>query len=268
MPYTYHARPFGATPSGWPQAGRVVKALFIREANTRAGYRGLGLLWAMAEPLMHVLLLVAIFRYSSAHRVHADDYVPFVALGVSVYLLFRQVLDRCSTAVDANSALFLYPQVLPLLAVFARFLLEAVLQVVALSLGLAAAMLWMPSISFPHPEYMAVSAFGLLTLTLGLGMTVSALTFRFPALKRALPTLIRPLYFLSAVFYPLAALTGSARILEWNPLAHGIELLRQGALSGYQAPQASIAYLLGWALAAITIGLGAQFLMRKEMRQA
>ena len=119
---------------------QVIHALILRELKTRFGGYRFGYLWAVGEPVAHVVVLSAIFGFRSPTTPEGIDFPVFIATGIIPYLFFTRMVTRGMTTVDANRPLFAYPQVRPFDALAARAALEAVIQsaVFMLVIGLGA----------------------------------------------------------------------------------------------------------------------------------
>jgi capsular polysaccharide transport system permease protein len=78
---------------------------------------------------------------------------------------------------------------------------------------------------------------------------------------------LRILYFTSAVFYLPEMMPAALRdLLAWNPIMHGISMLREGYYKGYQCIVLDMQYFYGWAVACLLLGLVAEKAARKALR--
>jgi capsular polysaccharide transport system permease protein len=247
-------------------AMHVLFALFVREMQTRGGARSMGYVWVVLEPVAHIAVLLTLFTVTGLHSGHTGQMAPFIALGVLSYLLFRQIAEKGLSAFDSNRSLFAYKQVLPVDAVLARTLLETVLVLAVVAVGVSAAVV-LDQTWAPGDPLIAVAALALLVIfSLGIAMAASVLSVFSHSGGRVFLMFIRPLYFLSGVFYSVSALPSSAQELLWlNPLAHAIELMREGLLSNYTAPGADLAYLAACAMLALVLGLALQAIGKERM---
>lgn len=107
------------------------------------------------------------------------------------------------------------------------------------------------------PLTVIVAAFGLWLLGLGYGLVASVLMELVPELEHILNILMLPLYLVSGVIWPLASVPAAYReLLMLNPITHGLEAVRQGFVPYYHAaPETSLAYLYGFAIVNIFVGL-------------
>ena len=99
----------------------------LREIKTRFGAYRLGIVWALVEPLTHVVVLSLIFGIRSRTAPGAVEFPIFLATGIIPFVMFRNMVTRTMMTVEANRALFTYPQVRPFDTLIARFILEIVI---------------------------------------------------------------------------------------------------------------------------------------------
>jgi capsular polysaccharide transport system permease protein len=235
----------------------VWKALFLREALYRITQDRMAWAWLLLEPIAHVALLIWMFT-SFRHVVIAGaDTALFVTLGVLGFFVPRNILMRSLDAISQNAALFSYRQVKPVDTVLVRAALEGVLEIF-IFLAIFAGLALLGHEVMPADPLRVVEALSVLWLFgSGLGLTASAAGKMIPEASRVMRVLINPVYFLSAVFYPLMLLPPVAReALLFNPFVHGLEALRLAFTPTYRVPPGiDLAYPLAAALALIFLGL-------------
>src|SRR5690348_7962926 len=86
------------------QAG-VIGALILRELHTRFGRENIGYLWLFAEPM---LLAVAVALLHNGHQLPIAGGIrpiPFAIAGYSLFIMFRSVVSRAETVLEANRPL-------------------------------------------------------------------------------------------------------------------------------------------------------------------
>jgi capsular polysaccharide transport system permease protein len=92
--------------------------------------------------------------------------------------------------------------------------------------------------------------------TLGIALLAAVVGPLFHESKKVVPILLRPLFFISGIFFAADALPGQFRdILLLNPLLHVSELVRFYLFSGYQSQAGSLLYLAVSALLSLSLGL-------------
>lgn len=78
----------------------------------------------------------------------------------------------------------------------------------------------------------------------------------FPETEKFLPIIIKPLYFISCIMFPLHSVPKDYwPYLLWNPIVHIVELSREAVCVGYISEGANLEYLAFVSLLTITIGL-------------
>ena len=96
----------------------------------------------------------------------------------------------------------------------------------------------------------------LASLGLGVGLIVSVLGALSEELGKFVPNIMRPLYFLSGIIFPLEAIPVQYHpYLLWNPILHGVEQFRQSYIAGYPSMNTSLYYVFLWAIISLLTGL-------------
>jgi capsular polysaccharide transport system permease protein len=235
----------------------VLLALVIRELRVRVEGRWLGLLWMLIEPLAHVLLILALVGFRQ-HAVSATVEFPvFLVTGMLPFFLFRNLMRRLPSAVNASRGLFSYRQVKPIDAMTARCIVEIGLYS-AVYVSALALLGWLGYTWLPHSplELMGVGAV-LVTLGSGMGLFLSILVHNRPKVQTMIGWIFYPLYFASGVIFPVQALPPDVREwLLWNPVLHLIELFRKYFIANYQALEGvNLLYPTGCALLIAALAL-------------
>ena len=93
-------------------------------------------------------------------------------------------------------------------------------------------------------------------LAAGLAMAASVAGALFQEAAKLIPMLMRPLFFISGVIFPLSLLPDEYKAwLLWNPLLHAIELSHVAFFASFESPFVSLEYLGLWAVGAVAFGL-------------
>jgi capsular polysaccharide transport system permease protein len=262
---TFSAAP---TPALTVQA-RVILAVILREMRTRFGRTKLGYLWALAEPVIHIGTMLAIFAALRRSSPIGGDLPLFFTTGIIPWLLFSNTAGRVTNAVDANRALLSYPQVTPLDLMMARAVLEAatILIIFILLLGglaVAGSVIQLDGFLDILAAFVCTMAFGT-----GLGMINAAVMLLLPSYDRVFSPIMRLLYFVSGVFFTADTLPHSIR--DWlllNPVLHQIEWVRSGFFEGFDSQHLDRGYALFCAAALLFIGLAAERVARPRVEHA
>ncbi|AGW93673.1 ABC transporter permease [Cupriavidus sp. DF5525] len=236
----------------------VWKALFLREASARLATGRAAWLWILLEPAVHLIFLMLLFGLIR-HRVVGGgaNAEIFVLAGVWGFFLVRNIAMRGMDAVNANKALFAYRQVRPVDAVLVRVSLEAFLYAIVLAVLLAALAAFDIDIAPNDPAQVGMSVVLLLLSGGGMALVFSVFGSLLPEAGRLIRLAFAPLYFLSAVMYPVASLPRGLRtVVLVNPIVHGLESMRAGYFAGYHGEaHISLLYLGFFALGMVFLGL-------------
>ena len=232
-------------------------ALFLRESLTRLFGSRAAWLWLLVEPLFHLTYLAFIFSVVRVRTVGGIDTVVWLVVGLLAYFMFQRTGTQTQNAVGSNSALFAYRQVKPIDPVLVRSLLEACLLVVVAAIIMLGVNLWGIAMWPADPLAVMQAFFGLWLVGLGFGLVTSVVVELQPELGRIVGLIMRPMFLISGVIFPIGAVPLPYR--EWlmyNPVAHGLEAARLGFAPYYQAvPELSLPYMYSFALVSIFLGL-------------
>ena len=244
--------------SPWQVTKAVWYALILREIQTRFWSRRFGAFWVLAEPILHVLIMVLIFSFIRSDSITSVPFALWLVLGIVPFFMMREIVFGTLGAVKGNKALFTYRQVKPFDTYVARAILQVMVYTTVLVL-LVSAMVFL--FGYPIPIYRPIellSVFGVMVaLAFGLGILFSLLVQALPDVEPIVRLLFFPLYLLSGVIFPLSFIP--AKYLEyllWNPFLHLIDLFRQFSLAGY-SPIAgtNLTYPAEFALVLLFFGL-------------
>lgn len=235
----------------------VWRALFLREALTRIVSRRAAWFWLIAEPCFHVGYLMFLYTVVRIRNIGGVETAMWIMTGLLAFLMFRRTATQVSGAIESNKSLFAYRQVKPIDAVIVRGALEAFLMIVSFSVLLCGAAMWGYDVIPDDPLAVMVAVTGMWLFGMGWGLIVSVAIDQVPELGKVLRMVTRPLYFVSGVLHPVAAIPQPYR--DWmlfNPLVHGLEATRLGFTPTYHAVIGmSVLYLYGCALVLVFFGL-------------
>lgn len=242
-------------------------ALLQRDLKARFEGRWLGGLWALFEPLAHVVMLMVMFGYIRNRVVPGMPFPLFLVTGLIPFLIFRNLTTRIMGAVDGARGLFGYRQVKPIDVMVSRGAMEvliysAIFVVFLVALGWAG-LPWFPD----RPLHLAVASTVLIILGFGLGVTLAVVTDDFPQLRVFVRLMFMPLYLLSGVIFPLHAMPADfLPWLLWNPLLHLVEIHRGDFVEHYRViDEVSLAYPAALALGLLAFGLAVYRVRRQRL---
>lgn len=231
----------------------------MREAVARTMADRMAWFWMLAEPIamVGIMLLVRVVVMGRNRLIYNAEFVPWLIVGLLGFFLFRENMTRSMGAVEANQGLFAYRQVKPIDPVLVRCFLEGMLKTFILVLFIGIGLLLALDILPDQPLQAAWAWFSLWMLGLGIGLVLSAVVNLVKEIGILVRMLTMPLLLLSGVILPIRMLPHFLQEwLMWNPIAHGLELLRLGFFEMYPvAVGADYYYLWYWILGTVLLGL-------------
>lgn len=233
------------TLAGQPSFLSALKALILRELLTRFGSFQFSWVFVLLDPIINISFIGILFGLILGRKMPGADFLYFITIGILCWDLVIGSMNRGMVAIPANAGLFSYRQIRPVTVILARVLIE--FGILSVTLGIIwVGFTWIGHPIFPRDPVMALQVFGMLSmLGLGLALSVGILNVFYPVLERVIPFITKPLYFASAIFFPIQLIPSEYRsLLQWNPLLHGIELLRGAVFPDYDVSAVSFSYLL------------------------
>jgi capsular polysaccharide transport system permease protein len=247
----------------------VVHAIVLREIRTRFGRNKLGYLWAILEPAILILTFFTVFRIANRAAPPGMDLFSFIATGVIPYTLFGNSIGRVAEAINGNKSLLYYPQVRPIDLVIARSALEAATFAAVFLVLLGGHALWVQELAIDSPLMVITGMAMASMLGTSLGMIFCALAQVSSAVERARGPIVRPLFWISGVYFTVGMLPEAAQEpMLRNPLLHAVELVRAGYFPAYDAHHVDVQYVSAWILALMLVGLVLERAVRRRIEMA
>lgn len=240
---------------------RTLLALIMREMITSYGRSPGGYMWAILEPAAGTALITAIFSMGFKTPPLGTNFGIFYASGIVPFFLYNDISGKVGTAISYSKSLLVYPSVTFLDAIVARFLLNAMTQLMVAYIVITFIIIVLDapvSLSFGR----ILLGFSM-ALMLGLGMgTLNCFLFStYPLWQRVWSIVTRPLFFVSGVIFLYDTIPEPYRgWLWWNPLVHVVGAVRSGFYARYDANYVSPIYVFSFA--SITFVVGLVFLRR------
>jgi ABC-type polysaccharide/polyol phosphate export permease len=190
----------------------------------------IGVLWTQLYPLLQ--LLVYGFVFSTIFRITTRDYIPFLFIGIILWMCFSNALTNASWSITANAGLITnvyFPrELVPISTVLVGFtdliLSHGVLLVGLFYFGVPVSWTWLLA-----PVLLAM--FGLFCI--GCGLVVSTLAAYFHDVRYFIEVGLILLMFLSGIWYPPDLLPPEAQwVFYANPVAAFLVAYREIILQG------------------------------------
>ena len=234
----------------------LIQTLVVRELKAR--YRGstLGFFWSFVNPLLLLIVYTIVFSVvlPGFRGIDVEPYALFLFCGLLPWTWFSSALLESANSLIAGGNLIkkvLFPaEILPIVAVLSNmFHFFFALPILALFLVFYARPIqWLDLVWFP------IVVLVQLTLTLGIGLLLSALTVHFRDLKDLLGNLLTLWFFTTPIIYPMAMVPpGGKFIMDLNPVAH-LAISYQELLF-YDGPFGHWRWLVALAVASVAIFL-------------
>lgn len=235
---------------------RAVLALILREMATTYGRSPGGYLWAILEPLAAIVMLTLVFSFMLRSPPLGTNFAIFYATGMLPFGLYNGVASRVQGAISYSRPLLVYPSVTFVDAIAARFLLAlftSVIVSIIVFTGIRTIYDTRTIIDFPA---IALGYSMAAVLALGMGTLNCVLMSLIPLWDRLWGIVTVPLMILSCVFYTFDTIPKNVQAFLWyNPLVHVVGQVRSGFYPFYSADYVSPAYVLGFGLVPLCIGL-------------
>lgn len=234
----------------------VWQALFLREALDRFFGSRAAWAWLLVEPSMHIAFMGGVWGMMRRNSMGGIDVSLWIILGMLSFFLFRRTAVQTLHALDCNKAFFAFRQVRPFdvalvrasVEAFSMFFISWFILGVAAMLGL--------NVLPEKPLTVLLALAGLWLFGLGYGLITSVGMRLVPDSGHIFQILMMPLYLISGVIMPLTFIPVPYRDwLLWNPLVHGVELVRLGFFSNYHTLDVSFSYLYAWVLGSLALGM-------------
>lgn len=166
-----------------------------------------------------------------------------------------------------GSALFDYPRVKPIDAVIAAYVLN--ISILTVAIGILLFLLWwFFGLTPPMPKPMEAMAMMFMTIigAFGMNLFISVYSTFYPAIKRTVRLMRRPVVFLCGVLHPVSPLPPGARaILAWNPVVHIVEYMRWAVLGIPPFPEFSLIYPIVTVTIVVGVAMLAYYANRYEL---
>lgn len=230
--------------NSWAIWRDVIFALFVREIRTSFNDK-LGLAWAIISPLSFIFVLSFLRGRLSGADTHTIPTFEFMMYGMLFIQLFLDTFINSANSIKKNKALFAFRQVQPISSVIATALFYLLVKIAVYIIILI--LMYFLGMDYRVDDPLAILVCGmcLWIISFSLGLSVAILQCYIPEVAKVQTILIRPLFFISAVFFSMLDIPKEYwHYIDWNPILHSIELARHAAYHSYSVEGVSEFYLL------------------------
>ncbi|WBU63890.1 ABC transporter permease [Paracoccus aerodenitrificans] len=228
---------------------RTISALILREMSATYGRSPGGYVWAVAEPVLGIGLLVAFFSVGFRQPPLGSNFAMFYASGLLPLMMFTTTSIKVAQAINYSRQLLNYPRVTFVDAILARFILNVLTQsVIAFVLIGVILMVFETRTIFDLPLILNGFA-SAAVLGLGMGTLLCTLISQHPIWNSVWSVITRPLFLISGVIFLHEDVPEPYRSwLDWNPMVHSVAETRKGFYYSYRAEYIDMSYVYGLAL--------------------
>ena len=244
----------------------MILALAIRELSHRTARSKFGLISAIVEPLLQIVMLgVVLSIFTQGHPPLGKSMFFFYATGVLPFYMFLHVVGHSIGLLSEATSLLQVPRIRRIDLVLAMASAELLIGSMTTTLVFGLFFLFgygegTENILHAIFAYLVVWIF-----SLGTGLIFSVLNTITTTIKSLWQTLQRFLYFLSGIFFIPQFMPPWARdVLLWNPLLVGIEWFRAGMFLQYHPPWIAKTYLVAVSITTVVAGVALERAARRQ----
>jgi lipopolysaccharide transport system permease protein len=226
----------------------------MRDIKIRYKQTGLGIAWAILQPLLMMLILTAIFGGLAHIPSDGVPYPLFIFSGLLPWILFAEGMTRSTKSMVENSPIMTkvyFPRLITPLAGILSPLCDFAVSIIILAVMMALYG-FVPTINIIFLPLFILLA---IATSMGVGLWLSALNVKYRDFQYIVPFMIQLGFYASPVVYPASMFPKSlAFLLGLNPMAGVIEGFRW-ALLGTAIPSGLIFVSVGIVIVILVSGM-------------
>ena len=247
---------------------RVISALVRRETRAHFGETRLGYLWAIIEPLLHLIAYVVLFTYILRRPTPLGASLQlFMLTGMIPFFLFSKLANYLAGSIDENRSLLNLPPVKPFNVMASRAILETTTYLFVGFLLLVGISLNGVENTAPYdPEQLALALAASVAFGVGVGMTNAVLRAFFRNWMMIFGFILSPTFLLSGIWFLPSTVPPPFRgYLLYNPLMHYILWTRTAFYRGYAPDELDRGYAMSCSVLALAVGLALLRVARRKL---
>jgi lipopolysaccharide transport system permease protein len=232
----------------------LVTSFTLRDIKLRYKQTGLGIAWAVLQPLLTMVIFTVFFGGLAKIPSDGVPYPLFVLAALLPWTLFAEGLTRSTTSMVTNANIMTkvyFPRlIMPLSSIISPLVDFAVSFIILLAM-----MVYYGFVPTLNILFLPVFLLLALATALGVGLWLSALNVKYRDFQYTVPFMIQIWMFASPVVYPSSLVPESLRM--WyglNPMAGVIEGFRW-ALLGTGTPSAMVLVSVGMVIVLLVSGM-------------
>jgi len=248
----------------------TIHTLMVREVRVRFSADPVGYLWAYLTPMAWLASLAVIFSLIGRHPPVSADMVSFLIAGILPYAVFRMTITAMMRSIRTHRYMTYFPGIGGRDILIACAIMEFLNMLVVCAILITANLLVFGKLEL-HDPLLGLAGFALSWLLgASLGYILAKIAIDFDAAYRIVPMMLRPMFWISGIFFVANELPGYVHtLLQYNPLLQTIELTRSGLFSAYthhqNAPIIPLFAIIGLLLSGICYRPGSRLGARKGL---
>ncbi len=247
---------------------RVVMALVLRDI--RASYAGsrLGYIWALIEPMTHLLTLGLVFKLlNHSTPPIGDNLYLFYLTGILPFLMFIHTVSHMMDSIPGNHNLLQLPLIKPMDLLVSQSMMSLWRESTVVIISFSIFFCLIGAKAIPTEPIRCIQAlFCVWFAATGFGALSAMVASAFPTWEKIWPVITRLMYFASGIFYIPQHMPEWVRdYLIWNPVLQGIEWFRNGFFRNYSPHWLDTYYVLAFGISSLLIGLALERIQHRRM---
>jgi len=237
--------------------------LIWRDVRIRYSQTILGSVWAVAQPLLAMIVFTALFHRLAGLQSDGPPYPLFAFVGLTAWMFFSNAISASAASLIGSQQLIskvYFPRALIPLAASGAFALDLAVNLVFIG-GMMAYYRWPLT---ANVMWMPFCLLGMWTAAAGVGLILAALNVHYRDVKYAVPFFLQLGLFVTPIIYPLAKVPARLQlVMGLNPMAGIVETFRHALLGSTLNP-----WVIGEsALVTIAVLVLGLFLFRRMERR-
>jgi len=231
-------------------------ALFLRDMYDSVGIKKIGYFWLFFDILFVVLIFVALRGYIRGIDIPGLDFIVFLTINLMAFYFFKSTVKLITNSLSTSKNLFDYKQVKPIDVIFAKFLFNFFIRILATFVLIFVGYYFEFDMQVNDFNLVLLSVVWLGIFSLGIGILSAVLATFFDFYKKMYGYMMLPLLFTSAVFYTVGSLPPKLReIILYNPIVHFMEMLHGSYFYVLDTYYVDYMYMTYWTIIPFFIGL-------------
>ena len=217
----------------------IINTLVIKDIKSRFYGNRLAYIWNLINPLAWIGALIILFFTLDKQVPIYTDIISFLVPGMLAYSLFRNTINSIMRTRKTSQAIIHFPSVTPLTLITAAALIELLNSIIVFLLLIILNYILFDRIECDDVLVMIFGYFCAWGTGFVIGSLSAELNNLYPIFEKILPFILRPIFWISGVFYTANELPEwLSQIGAMNPLFQSIEIIRDGTFLGYHSRMA------------------------------